>query len=385
METKQAERLAAARLLIGIHGTELSDEARQMVERTRVGGVILFARNVATREQVAELNGEIIGRTADTEPAFICVDQEGGPVARLRERVTVFPAAAQFGAIDDAELTARCATVAATELRALGFNVNFAPVVDVNTNPDNPVIGVRAFGDDPQLVSKHACAYIEAAQAAGMIACAKHFPGHGDTRTDSHYDLPTLDHDEDRMASVELVPFCQAAAANVAMVMTAHVMFPHYDDVNPATMSSVLLGKVLREQVGFQGVVVSDDLEMHAITKGWGVPEAAAASIAAGADLLLVCHTHDLQMASIEAIAKGLVDRDIDERQFMLGHQRIMNLKQRYLSRELYVEPDMAELKRVVDTAENADLLAEVNRRAQDAEAIAMETSGGGAKDSGAT
>jgi beta-N-acetylhexosaminidase len=354
----------------------------RMVLQVGVGGVIHFARNYESPTQIAELNGELIGQTRDRVPLLISVDQEGGPVARFRSGFTEIPAMGVLGALDDLELTRRVAAMVARELRAVGVNLNYAPVVDVNTNPQNPVIGIRAFGADVERVSRHATTVIAALQEAGVAACAKHFPGHGDTITDSHEALPVVDHGRERVERVELEPFRAAIAAGVATLMTAHVMYPAYDESLPATLSPRLLQGVLREDLGFESVCITDDLEMKAITRGWGIPEAACRSIAAGADMILVCHQEAEQMGAMEAIARGLRDGDVPEGAFMAGQRRIDALKKRFCPPERYRVPDVGGLEAVLRCEAHQALVAEVSDRAEPLQLAVTET-GGGATTSG--
>lgn len=383
MNSSQATQLTATRVVIGFHGTSVDSNLASRLEEGRLGGVIWFARNVESVEQIVSVNEELIGRT-QKNPIFISVDQEGGPVARFRDGFTQFPAMGTLGAIDDISLTERVATVMGKELFAVGINLNFAPVVDVNTNPDNPVIGARAFGSDPSLVSRHAEVFVKALQATGVMASAKHFPGHGDTDTDSHEVLPSVNHNPERMEQVELFPFAQMAACGVATIMTAHVMYPALDQDLPATLSRSLLQGVLREKLCFSGVCVSDDLEMKAITQGWGVPQAAVLSVAAGADLVLVCHTEDAQFQAQEALAKALVDRAIDESLFLKGEKRLANLKSAYLSRSQYQVPNLKRVREFVGSPEHMAVGQEVTQRAE-AVAYRENGDGGGAGTSGDT
>ena len=381
MNASQAEKLAAKRIVVGFHGTGVDSNLSGRLEKGRLGGVIWFARNVESVEQIVSVNEELIGRTLK-DPILISVDQEGGPVARFRDGFTLFPAMGALGAIDDVSLTERVATVMGKELFLVGINLNFAPVVDVNTNPANPVIGARAFGSDPTLVGKHAEVFVKALQATGVMASAKHFPGHGDTDTDSHEGLPSVNHNPERMEAVEWFPFAQMAACGVATIMTAHVLYPALDRDLPATLSRPLLEGILREKLGFSGVCVTDDLEMKAITQGWGVPQAAVLSIAAGADLVLVCHSEEAQFQVQEALARGLVDRIIEESGFLQGEERLARLKSAYLSSSQYRVPNLKTVRQFVGSPEHRAVGQEVTRRAE-AVAYRENGDGGGAGTSG--
>ena len=304
------ERQAARCVFVGIQGTTLAPAELELVRRG-VGGVILFGRNVAEPDQVAELARSL--KAGAPGPLLICVDQEGGRVQRLRPpHWTAWPSMRRLGEIDQqggldgtngTVIAEQVGEMIARELSASGIDVDFAPVLDVDTNPDNPVIGDRSFSRDPRRVARLGVALAQGLERSGVASCAKHFPGHGDTSQDSHLTLPRLAHDEKRLWEVELVPFVAAARAGIASVMTAHVRFETFDRL-PATLSPVAL-RLLRQDVGFRGCCISDDLEMRAISDIWGIPDAAELSITAGCDAVLVSHTLQHQHDAIDAIARG--------------------------------------------------------------------------------
>lgn len=256
--------------------------------RGELGGVILFKRNLGTMPEVASLLGQLGAAAPPHRPLLTAVDQEGGRVARLGAPVLRLPAMRVLGDLDDPALTQRAARVLGGQLAALGFNCDFAPVLDVDTNPDNPVIGDRAFGRDPERVVRHGLAFARGLSESRVIPCGKHFPGHGDTELDSHLALPRLAHDRHRLDRIELGPF-RAACGQIPMLMTAHVVFDALDPDVPATLSRHVIGGLLREELGYSGVVVSDDLEMRAVSNGWGIPDAAVLAIDAGCDAILIC------------------------------------------------------------------------------------------------
>jgi len=304
------ERQAARCVFVGIQGTTPAPAELELVRRG-VGAVLLFARNVAEPGQVAELARSL--KTAAPGPLLICVDQEGGRVQRLRPpHWTAWPSMRRLGEIDQqggldgtngTVIAERVGEMIARELSASGIDVDFAPVLDVDTNPDNPVIGDRSFSRDPRRVARLGVALAQGLERSGVASCAKHYPGHGDTSQDSHLTLPRLAHDEKRLWEVELVPFVAAARAGIASVMTAHVRFETFDRL-PATLSPVAL-RLLRQDIGFRGCCISDDLEMRAISDIWGIPDAAELSITAGCDAVLVSHTLQHQHDAIDAIARG--------------------------------------------------------------------------------
>jgi beta-N-acetylhexosaminidase len=292
-------------LWIGFPGPVAEPALLGKLARGEVGATILFKRNLVYANDVCdfdalvELNRTLHVSAPDGTPALIAVDQEGGVVARVRAPATVWPPMIHAG-----ELAEQVGRAIGDELRALGFDIDFAPVLDVNTNPDNPIIGDRAFATEPEAAARHALAFARGLHAAGMLSCGKHFPGHGDTSTDSHLELPRIDHHWDRLEAVELLPFKRAAEAKLPMIMTAHVVFAALDPTRPATLSPQVVTGLLREKLGYQGVIVSDDLDMKAIAAHMGADVAAVAAIRAGCDVLLLCRDEAHQDAAQRALIK---------------------------------------------------------------------------------
>ena len=298
-------------LLPGFVGTTLPAwlDARL---RDGLAGVCLFGDNVVSREQLRALTAAI---TAANPNALIAIDEEGGDVTRLYQGTgSPFPGNALLGRINDLDHTASVATAVGRELRAVGVNLNFAPDVDINSNPDNPVIGIRSFGADPELVAVHSAAWVAAHEATGVAASAKHFPGHGDTAQDSHLALPVVDLPLDVLRARELLPFEASVAAGASTIMSSHILLPQLDADNPATFSRVILDDLLRRDLGFDGVIVSDALDMVGASGEIGIPEAAVRAIAAGCDLLCIgTENTDAQLDDIEraldaAVAGGRLD-----------------------------------------------------------------------------
>jgi beta-N-acetylhexosaminidase len=273
-------------LMVGIPGPTLDDATRATLEHLHVGGVILFRRNAGTPVEIAALTAALHG--LPSQP-LVAIDHEGGRVMRLSEPFTHFPPAAAIGATHDATLAYRIGQAMGEELASAGIDLNFAPVLDVSSNPANSVIGDRAFGTDPAVVSAMGVAMMRGLHDGGVIACGKHFPGHGDTETDSHLELPVVRRSRAELEHIELVPFRAAIATGVPMLMTAHVMYPALDAQHPATLSHPILKRLLRDELGFSGVIASDDLEMRAIVDHQDIGGAAVATLAAGADMLLMC------------------------------------------------------------------------------------------------
>ena len=293
MTASSLDGLAARCILAGFVGTEAPEWLVRWCERG-LGGVVLFARNVESVEQVARLTKALPG-------LLVAVDEEGGDVTRLEARTgSSYPGALALGTVDDTRLTAEVAAALAADLARAGITMNLAPVADVNTNPDNPVIGVRSFGADPELVARHVAAFVEGTQRQGVAACAKHFPGHGDTAVDSHLGLPVVDGDVD----AALTPFRAAVEAGVQAVMTGHLLVSRVDPSEPATLSAPVL-RLLREELGFAGLIVTDALEMGAISGTLGLGEAAVRALAAGADAL--CLGADIGDAEVTEAHAALV------------------------------------------------------------------------------
>jgi beta-N-acetylhexosaminidase len=281
--------LAATVLQPGFEGTAVPDWVRRWLA-DGLGGVALFARNVETPAQVAALTAQL---RAERPDVIVAIDEEAGDVTRFESRHgSSRPGNLGLGAIDDAELTHAVARDLGLELAHAGITLDYAPDTDVNSNPDNPIIGVRAFGAEPGLVARHGAAWISGLQEAGVAACAKHFPGHGDTAVDSHHAVPLIDRSRERLAEVELVPFKAAIAAGVQSVMTGHLLVPAYDPELPATLSRRILTGLLREELGFQGLIVTDGIEMQGVRRTYGLEGATVRALAAGADAICVGGDH---------------------------------------------------------------------------------------------
>ncbi|WP_046214931.1 glycoside hydrolase family 3 protein [Paenibacillus wulumuqiensis] len=315
----------------GFHNVTPDEQVRILIEQYHTGGVIYFRRNIGTPRQITELSAQLqqVAKHSGLPPLFIAIDQEGGMVSRIdREELSLIPGNMSLGAADDPDLTGQVAAISARELRALGINLNLAPCIDVNNNPRNPVIGVRSYSEKPDKVAEHGAAAIIAMQTEQVAATAKHFPGHGDTEVDSHYGLASIPHDRTRLELVELLPFRRAIEAEVDLIMSAHVIFPAFEPESiPATLSHAVLTGLLREQMGFEGLIITDCLEMHAIARHFPIPEAAVRSLQAGADLLLVSHTLKDQIAAIKAVRTAVAEGRLTEERINESVERILALK----------------------------------------------------------
>ncbi|MCC3373894.1 beta-N-acetylhexosaminidase [Cohnella sp. REN36] len=314
--------------LCGFDGLEPTEGIVKLIEDYGLGGIVYFRRNLKDAGQVAALSAAL--QSHAEVPLFTTIDQEGGMVVRLEEGVTVMPGNMAVGAASNPELAYEAAKRAGAELREIGVNVNFAPCLDVNNNPRNPVIGVRSYGEEPQSVAVLGEAQIRGYQESGVVAVAKHFPGHGDTASDSHLELPVVPHSRDRLDAVELVPFRAAIAAGVDAIMTAHVVFPAYEpDHVPATLSRRILTGLLREQLGYEGVIVTDCLEMNAISETLGVARGAVEAVKGGADLILVSHRLERQIAALEAVCEAVLAGEIPESRIDDAVRRVWTLKEK--------------------------------------------------------
>ena len=330
-----ATRRDIGQFLIGsLPGTTIPVELRSLAKEFDLGGVILFSRNIEAPEQVAELSAdsEGLGRTM---PAWVSVDQEGGRVARLKEPFTKWPPMATLGraGTQSEALAERFAKALAEELLAVGITLDYAPVLDIHTNPKNPVIGDRALAERAEDVARLGRVIIRALQGAGLASCGKHFPGHGDTSTDSHFELPLVEHAPDRLRAIEFEPFRAAVAEQVAFIMTAHVLVPELDADRPATLSPKVVQTLLRDELKFEGVILSDDLEMKAVSAQYEVPEAAVQAIQAGCDAVLVCQGNvDLQARTLEALVRAVESGVIPATRVDDAFLRLKRTKQRFLT-----------------------------------------------------
>ena len=310
-------------LFAGFDGTQAPADLLGLVRDGRLGGVILFARNVEGPEQVRRLVAELHAAAPDATPLLVSIDQEGGRVQRLRAPWTEWPPMRAVGERNRTSDTRSLGKALGQELAHLGIGLDFAPVVDVDTNPENPVIGDRSFGATPEAVGRHAAALITGLQSAGVAACAKHFPGHGDTRVDSHVELPRVDHPIKRLREVELPPFCAAIEADVASIMTGHILTAALDSERPATLSRQVLD-LLRADLGYDGVLFSDDLEMAAVADHYTPGDAARLALEAGCDAVLACQRTDVRDAALAAL-EALPDRLLEA-----PARRVATLKARY-------------------------------------------------------
>ncbi len=345
-------------LVVGFDGFEADSTLLDFLVRESIGGVILFRRNVRDAAQVARLTRAL----REAAPGLLIgIDEEGGRVRRLSSDFTTFPSMDLLGKIGSDDLARELGGAIARELRAAGVNWDFAPVLDVHSNPANPIIGSRAISSDPAVVARLGVAFIDGLQAGGVAGCGKHFPGHGDTSLDSHVALPVVNASRELLEERELVPFRAAARGSLASVMTAHVRYPALDAERTATLSPAILGDLLRRDLGFEGVVVTDDLEMRAVADHASPEELAVASIEAGADVMLACKSRDVQDRVLAGMRSALESGRIAAARLAASVARVRNLRARFPIEAAEIDPDRAR----TEAGSSRALVARIEQRAQ--------------------
>jgi beta-N-acetylhexosaminidase len=332
MSLRDVRREVGQLAIAGFAGDSIPRDLVTLAREFDLGGIILFARNVVEPEQVAEIARD--ARQLATElPLWVSTDQEGGRVARLKSPFTLWPPMRTLGRSGEDRLAERFARALAAELKAVGISLDYTPVLDILTNQNNPAIGDRALAERAEDVARLGSVIIRTLQAEGIAACGKHFPGHGDTSIDSHHDLPVVEHPPDRIERVELVPFRAAIEADVASIMTAHLLIPAIDDQRPATLSKAIVTGMLKESLGFTGLVLSDDIGMGAISAKYGTVEATVAAIGAGCDAVLMCGTdHDVQAQALEAVIHAVEDGTLPLKRVEDALARHRRVKERFLA-----------------------------------------------------
>ncbi len=332
------------RLIIGFNGTTVSEELIQAVKEYKIANIILFSRNIIDSDQLKTLCADIqkLVRSETGHSALIAIDQEGGIVTRLSNDCVNIPGAMALASTGDTDNAYRAGVITGKQLKSLGININFAPCVDVNSNPKNPVIGVRSFGDDPVKVGEYASAMIKGFDESGVMACVKHFPGHGDTDIDSHISLPCVDKSKAELEKCELLPYRHAIGAGVPAVMTAHILFPQLEPDNiPATMSRRIITDLLRKEMGFDGIVISDCMQMNAIREHFGTVGGIILAMSAGVDMVLVCHDVKLSCESASEVEKAVLEGRLDANEMLESAERIIALKKKWADSETGREFDI--------------------------------------------
>ena len=318
-------------ITVGIDGYTINDKTKELIVDKKVGGIILFKDNINDSNQLLQLINNIKDINSKNKiPLFISIDEEGGRVSRLPKEIKKLPSNEVIGNINDKELAYDIGKTIGYSLKSFGFNMDFTPVLDINSNSKNTVIGDRSFSSNKNIVANLGVSEINGFKSRNIISVAKHFPGHGDTDIDSHYKLPIINKTLDELKEVEFVPFKNAIEENVPSIMVSHILLPEIDDINPASMSKTIITDILRKNLKFDGLIVTDDMTMGAITNNFDISEACIKSINAGADLLLICHGYETEVDVInnikDAVDKGIISIDrINESVY-----RILSLKYSY-------------------------------------------------------
>ena len=326
------KQMLGQKLIFGFHGTELSEEFKTLIREYKIGNVILFLRNVESADQLRRLCGEVQSLILEVTgyPAFIVIDQEGGMVTRLPTDAVTVPGAMAVSATNDPENARIAAEITIRQLKGLGVNFNMAPVLDVNTNPANPVIGVRSIGDDPLRVAEYGAAAVRAYENTGIYCCGKHFPGHGDTNVDSHLGLPRIEKTVEELEKAELIPFRRCIEAGIPAIMSSHILFPNIEKENiPGTMSRTIITDLLKRRLGFQGLVFSDCLEMAAIQKFYGTAKGTVAAIKAGVDLAEISSTISLMWDAAKAVNEAADRGEFDMEEIRESVEKILAVKKK--------------------------------------------------------
>lgn len=343
-------------IMAGFEDPVYDEHARVLIEEYKVGNIIYFARNVENIEQLATLTKKLYKEIMDNTGImpFIGIDQEGGMVTRIMDGATFCPGAMTITSTGDKNNAYRIGEIMGEELAILGINFNLAPDLDVNNNPLNPVIGVRSYSDNPNVVGEFGCNYIKGLQSKGIIATAKHFPGHGDTQVDSHLGLPRISHSLEHLKNMELVPFKKAIDEGVQAIMSAHIIFEALDEV-PCTLSYNVLTKMLREELGFNGIIISDCMQMKAIDTLYTTPKGCVMGIKGGLDICCVSHSLEKQVAALKALEEAINDGLIPMSLIDEKVERILKAKEVSYKhmKESFIDKDVKEIVKYFDNISN--------------------------------
>lgn len=339
IETMRLEEKVGQLVIVGVDSYQNDENSKHLIQVNHVGGFILFKKNIRNKEQMLELlNSLKESNSVNKVPLFLSIDEEGGRVSRLPDEFLKLPANKEIGKRNNPELSFDIGSILGQELKLFGMNLDFAPVLDIDSNPKNPVIGDRSFGAKSDIVSGLGVQTMKGIQSENIIPVVKHFPGHGDTSVDSHVGLPVVNHDLQRLRSFELVPFSNAIKNGTDAVMVAHILLPKIDSQNPASFSKAVITSLLRMEMNFNGVVITDDFTMGAIVKNYDIGAAAVKSIQAGSDIVLVCHGFDKQQVVIKAILEAARSGEISEERLDQSVYRILKLKEKYAVSDQKVE-----------------------------------------------
>ncbi len=317
-------------ILAGISGTTMDANTKKLVNQFHIGGIIFYKNNFNTPAQTIQLVNQLKTENSSRLPLFLSTDQEGGRVTRLPGGLTNFPTNEQIGKVNNREFSYKIGTLLGRELKEFGLNLDFAPVLDINSNPNNPVIGDRSFGNNLEIVSELGIQTMKGIQSQNVIPTIKHFPGHGDTSVDSHLDLPIVNKSLKELKELELIPFERAIDDGADVVMVAHILLPKLDKTNPASMSKVIMTDLLRNQLSFNGVIITDDMTMGAITEHFDIGKAAVESVKAGSDIILVGHNYNNVVKIIASLKRAVQNGEISEQRLNASTETIIQLKSKY-------------------------------------------------------
>lgn len=318
-------------MIVGLEGKEIDENEIRNIHQYKVSGFIFFSRNIDNAEQTLSLLNSLKEENkTNSVPLFLSIDEEGGLVSRLSKIYRNLPTAAKLGNSNDNELSFEYGKNLGIKASSLGFNINFAPVLDINSNPNNPVIGNRSYGNEPELVSDVGIEVMNGIKSQNIIAIPKHFPGHGNTSVDSHLELPVIHKSLDELYNLEIIPFKRAIDYGVDAIMVSHILFPQIDDKYPATMSEEIIDRILREELGFNGVVISDDMTMGAIVDNYTIEEASVQFLKSGGDIVLVCHKNENVESVYNKIIDSVNDGELTEYDINEKVYRILTLKREY-------------------------------------------------------
>ena len=338
-------------ILAGLSGTTMDENDKKIIGELHVGGIIFYKRNFENPEQTVQLVNQLNAENRLNLPLFLGVDQEGGKVTRLPGGLINFPTNKEIGQVNDPDFSYKVGTLLGHELKQFGLNLNFAPVLDINSNPMNPVIGDRAFGDSLEIVSELGIQTMKGIQSQDVIPTIKHFPGHGDTSVDSHLELPIVNKSLKELKKLELIPFERAIEQGADVVMVAHILLPELDKKNPSSMSKAVMTDLLRKQLNFTGVIITDDMTMGAITEHFDIGKAAVESVKAGSDIILVGHDYNNVVKVISSIKVAVQDGEISEQRLNESVEKIIQLKRKYKINDSKVEnPNIDELNESINS-----------------------------------
>jgi len=345
IEAMTLEEKVGQLVMVGLDGYEFNPNAQKFIQEYKVGGFILLKKNVQDTQQALRLVNSLKEANGDQIPLFLAIDEEGGRISRMPADLSKMPSSQKIGTLNNKELARRVGEILGQEVKEFGLNVNFAPVLDIYSNPKNTVIGDRAFGSTPELVSSLGIQVMKGIQEQDVIPVVKHFPGHGDTAVDSHIGLPRVDYDLERLRSFELVPFKEAVSQQVDGIMLAHILIPKIDPDYPASCSRAVITELLRTELNYQGVVITDDLTMGAILENYNIGEVAVKSIQAGSDIVLVCHDFAKEELVIQELLKAARTGEISTERLNESVYRVLKLKEKYaLSNSLKETVDVQSL-----------------------------------------